>query len=133
MTKFGRHIYAVGGNREAAVFSGINIKKVEIFVYTYSGSLAAFAGVVLAARMASGQPAVGIGYETDAVAASVLGGASMTGGIGSVGGLIIGALVIGILSNGLNLLGVNSFWQYVAKGVVIIIAVYIDMIRKNKS
>lgn len=131
-TQLGRHIYAVGGNREAAVFSGINIKKVEIFVYTYSGSLAAFAGVVLAARMASGQPAVGIGYETDAVAASVLGGASMTGGIGSVGGLIIGALVIGILSNGLNLLGVNSFWQYVAKGVVIIIAVYIDMIRKNK-
>ena len=132
-TRLGRQIYAVGGNREAAVFSGINIKSVEIFVYTYSGFLASFAGIVLAARMASGQPAVGIGYETDAVAASVLGGASMTGGVGSVGGLLIGALVIGILSNGLNLLGVNSFWQYIAKGIVIIIAVYIDMIRKNKQ
>lgn len=131
-TRLGRRIYAVGGNREAAVFSGINIRWVEIFVYTYSGMLAAFAGVVLAARMASGQPAVGIGYETDAVAASVLGGASMIGGEGTVGGLLIGALVIGILSNGLNLLGVNSFWQYIAKGVVIIIAVNIDMIRKKK-
>lgn len=132
-TRLGRHIYAVGGNREAARFSGINIKGVQIFVYTYSGILAAFAGIVLASRMASGQPAVGLGYETDAVAASVLGGASMTGGVGTVGGLMIGALVIGILSNGLNLMGVNSFWQYIAKGVVILIAVYIDMFRKRKQ
>ena len=132
-TRLGRHIYAVGGNREAARFSGINIKRVQIFVYTYSGCLAAFAGIVLASRMASGQPAVGVGYETDAVAASVLGGASMTGGVGTIGGLVIGALVIGILSNGLNLLGVNSFWQYIAKGVVILIAVYIDMFRKRKQ
>lgn len=132
-TRLGRHIYAVGGNREAARFSGINNNRVEILVYTFSGFLAAFAGVVFAARMASGQPAVGLGYETDAVAASVLGGTSMSGGTGSVGGLVIGVLVIGILSNGLNLLGVNPFWQYVAKGIVILIAVYIDMFRKRKQ
>jgi Ribose/xylose/arabinose/galactoside ABC-type transport systems, permease components len=132
-TRLGRHIYAVGGNREAARFSGISPSRIEIIVYTYSGFLAAFAGVVLAARMASGQPAVGIGYETDAIAAAVLGGASMAGGVGTVGGLILGALVIGILSNGLNLLGVNSFWQYVAKGVVILLAVYMDIYRKRRE
>jgi ribose transport system permease protein len=132
-TRLGRHIYAVGGNREAARFSGITPARIEIIIYTYSGLLAAFAGVVLAARMASGQPAVGMGYETDAIAAAVLGGASMSGGVGTVGGLIIGALVIGVLSNGLNLLGVNSFWQYVAKGVVILIAVYMDIYRKRKE
>ena len=132
-TRLGRHIYAVGGNREAARFSGITPAYIELLVYTYSGLLAAFAGVVLAARMASGQPAVGMGYETDAIAAAVLGGASMSGGVGTVGGLVIGALVIGVLSNGLNLIGVNSFWQYVAKGVVILIAVYMDIYRKRKE
>jgi len=132
-TRFGRKIYAVGGNREAARFSGIKTWQVELLVYTFSGLFAAVGGIMLTARMASGQPAVGISYETDAVAASVLGGASFTGGVGTVGGLVIGALVLGILSNGLNLLRVNSFWQYVAKGVVIIIAVYIDMFRKRKQ
>lgn len=132
-TKTGREIYAVGGNREAARFTGINIQKTQIFVYAYSGFLAAFAGVVLAARMASGQPAVGVGYETDAVAAAVLGGTSMSGGIGTPGGMVIGILVIGVLNNGLNLLHVNSFWQYVARGVVILLAVYVDLMRKRKS
>jgi len=130
-TVLGRHIYAVGGNREAARFSGIKPMTIEIFIYTFSGLLAAIAGVVLTARMASGQPTVGIGYETDAVAASVLGGTSMKGGVGTVGGMLIGALVIGVLSNGMNLLGINAFWQYVVKGVVIILAVYIDMLRKR--
>ena len=132
-TRFGRQIYAVGGNREAARFSGIKTWRVELLVYTFSGLFAAVAGIVLAARMASGQPKVGEGYETDAVAAAVLGGASMSGGVGTIGGMFVGALVIGILSNGLNLLNVNSFWQYVAKGVVILIAVYIDMFRKRKQ
>lgn len=132
-TRFGRQIYAVGGNREAARFSGIKTWRVELLVYTFSGLFAAVAGIMFTARMASGQPAVGISYETDAVAASVLGGASMTGGVGTVGGLVVGALVLGILSNGLNLLKVNSFWQYVAKGIVIIIAVYIDMFRKRNQ
>ena len=132
-TKIGREIYAVGGNREAARFTGINIHRVQIFVYAFSGLLAAFAGIVLASGMASGQPAVGVGYETDAVAAAVLGGTSMSGGVGTPGGMIIGILVIGVLNNGLNLLHVNSFWQYVARGVVILLAVYVDLIRKRKE
>jgi ribose transport system permease protein len=106
---------------------------VQILVYSLSGLFAGFAGIMLAARMASGQPAVGLAYETDAIAAAVLGGTSMTGGIGTAGGMFIGALVLGVLSNGLNLLHVNSFWQYVAKGVVILIAVYIDIFRKRKD
>ena len=132
-TKIGREIYAVGGNREAARFTGININRVQIFVYSFSGLLAAVAGIVLASGMASGQPGTGVGYETDAVAAAVLGGASMSGGVGTAGGMIIGILVIGVLNNGLNLLHVNSFWQYVARGVVIILAVYVDLLRKRKE
>ena len=132
-SKMGSHIYAVGGNRQAAVYSGINVRKVIIFVYTLSGLAASWAGIVLASRMASGQPATGVGYEADAVAAAVLGGTSMTGGAGKVGGIVLGALLIGMLNNGLNLLGVNSFWQYVVKGTVILVAVYIDIFRKRKE
>ena len=132
-TKAGRHIYATGGNELAARFSGINIKRTKILVWTLSGGFAAIAGIVLAARMTSGQPAVGLGYETDAIAASVVGGTSMYGGVGSVGGMVIGVLIIGIISNGLNLLHVNSYWQYVAKGLIILLAVYIDMVRKNRE
>ncbi len=123
----------MGGNRQAAVYSGINVRKVIIFVYTLSGLAASWAGIVLASRMASGQPATGVGYEADAVAAAVLGGTSMTGGAGKVGGMVLGALLIGMLNNGLNLLGVNSFWQYVVKGTVILVAVYIDIFRKRKE
>jgi ribose transport system permease protein len=130
-TKFGRYIYAVGGNRQAAIFSGISPAKISMLVYTISGTLAAFAGIVLASRMGSGQPAVGLGYEADAVAASVLGGTSMTGGVGKIGGMLFGCVLLGMLNNGLNLLGVSSFWQYIAKGSAILIAVYIDMIRKR--
>jgi ribose transport system permease protein len=132
-TRIGRHIYAVGGNPIAASYSGINIKRVKIVVWTISGFLGAFGGVILAARMSSGQPAVGLGFETDAIAAAVLGGVSMYGGVGAVGGMLIGVLVIGIISNGLNLLHVNSYWQYVAKGVIILIAVYIDMYKKRRE
>jgi ribose transport system permease protein len=132
-TRIGRHLYAVGGNAVAAKYSGINIIRVKVMVWTISGFLAAFAGIILAARMASGQPAAGMGFETDAIAASVLGGTSMYGGVGNVGGVFIGILIIGIISNGLNLLHVNSFWQYVAKGVIILLAVYIDMYRKKRE
>lgn len=131
-TKFGRHVYAVGGNREAAKFSGISIKKVEIGVYTLIGFLSAFSGIVLCARMYSGQPTVGVGFELDAIAAVVLGGTSMLGGIGKMGGTFIGVLVIGVLNNGLNLLNINSFWQLIAKGAVILLAVYMDMLKKKK-
>jgi ribose transport system permease protein len=130
-TRMGRYIYAVGGNLNAAKYSGINICVVQITVHILSGFLAAFAGIVLAARMYSGQPAVAQGYELDAVAASVLGGISLTGGSGNVFSAMIGVLIIGVLNNGLNLLNVNSFWQLIAKGVVILIAVSIDMIRNR--
>jgi ribose transport system permease protein len=132
-TRIGRHIYAVGGNPVAARYSGINITQVKIMVWTISGFLGAFGGIVLSARMSSGQPAVGVGFETDAIAAAVLGGTSMYGGVGNIGGVFIGVLVIGIISNGLNLLQVNSFWQYVAKGVIILLAVYIDMYRQQRQ
>ena len=125
-TKFGTGVYAIGGNREAARLSGINAKRIELLVYTLSGFMAAFAGIVLAARMFSGQPSIGEGYEMDAIAASVLGGVSMSGGKGRVSGTVFGALVIGIVSNGLNLIGVSSFWQLVVMGVIILVAVIID-------
>lgn len=131
-TKLGRYIYAVGGNREAARFSGIKTKMVTFFPYIFSGLMAGIAGVVLASRMFSGQPTSGTGAEMDAIAAVVLGGTSMSGGSGKIGGTVIGALVIGVLSNGLNLMNVNSFWQLIVKGIVILIAVYVDCIKKNK-
>lgn len=131
-TKMGRYIYAVGGNPTAAQFSGINIKKVKIMVWTISGFLGAFAGIVLAARLKSGQPGTSVGAETDAIAACVLGGTSMYGGVGHTGGVLIGVLVIGVITNGLTLLHVNSNWQYVVKGIIILLAVYIDMLRQNK-
>ena len=133
-TRFGRHIYAVGGNVQAAIFSGISVTKVKFWVYTYSGFMAGIAGVVLASRMYSGQPTAGNGAELDAIAAVVVGGTSMSGGAGKIGGTIIGALIIGFLNNGLNLMNVNSFWQYVVKGLVILLAVFMDFLRtRNKK
>ncbi len=132
-TRMGRYVYAVGGNATAAQFSGINIKRVKIIVWTISGVLASFAGIVMAARLSSGQPSTSVGAETDAIAASVLGGVSMYGGVGGAGGVLIGVLVIGVISNGLTLLHVNSNWQYIAKGIIILLAVYLDMIRQRKK
>lgn len=131
-SRFGTYVYAIGGNRESARLSGIHVKKIEIIVFTISGFLAAFAGVVLSARMYSGQPGVGDGYELDAIAACVLGGTSMSGGVGKISGTILGAMVIGIISNGLNLMGVSSFWQLVVKGLIILVAVIIDT-QKGKD
>lgn len=132
-TSFGRHVYAVGGNREAARYAGVNVKLVQMQVFMISGIMAALAGVVLAARLYSGQPNVGEGFERDAIAASVLGGTSFNGGIGTLGGTIIGALIIGVLNNGMNLLKINTYWQYVVKGCVILGAVYIDYIKKARE
>jgi ribose transport system permease protein len=131
-TKFGTYVYAIGGNREAARLSGVPIKRVEILVYTLTGFLAALAGIVLSARMYSGQPSVGQGYEMDAIAACVLGGVSMSGGRGRISGTVFGAIVIGVISNGLNLLGVSSFWQLVVKGVIILIAILVDAQKGKK-
>ena len=131
-TKFGRRMYAVGGNESAARFAGIKIKGLTVRVYMISGILSALAGIVLASRMYSGQPTAGNGYEADAIAAAVLGGTSFNGGIGTIGGTIIGALVIGILSNGLNLLHISSYVQMIIKGLVIILAVGFDILKNRK-
>ena len=130
-TKMGRHMYAVGGNQQAAEFSGIKVEKVKFFVHAFSGLMAGLAGIVLASRMYSGQPTAGDGAEMDAIAAVVVGGTSMAGGSGKIGGTIISGLIIGVLNNGLNLLNVNSFWQYVVKGVVILLAVFLDYFRNK--
>lgn len=132
-TKMGHYIYAVGGNPTAARFSGVNIKNVKILGYLISGLLSAFAGVILCARLSSGQPGTSIGAETDAVAASVLGGVSMYGGVGTAGGVLIGVMVMGVISNGLTQLHVDTNWQYVAKGVIILLACYVDMMRQKKQ
>jgi ribose transport system permease protein len=132
-TKLGRHIYAVGGNPMAARFSGIKNGRILFFAYLFSGLMSAISGVVLASRMFSGQPTAGQSFEMDAIAAVVLGGTSMSGGVGKIGGTVIGALIIGVLNNGLNLLNINSFWQYIVKGVVILIAVYVDFLKKSRK
>ncbi len=132
-TKLGRHIYAVGGNEKAARFSGINVIRTRMFVYIFSGVMAALAGMVLCARQYSGNPLAGDGAEMDAIAACVLGGTSMAGGYGFIGGTLIGALIIGLLNNGLNLMGIDSYWQIILKGVVILAAVYIDYLKNLKK
>ncbi|WP_049621309.1 ABC transporter permease subunit [Frateuria defendens] len=125
-TVFGRHVFALGGNEEAARLSGVRINLVKLGVYGLSGLLSAFAGVVLTSRLYSAQATAGSGYELDAIAAVVLGGTSLAGGRGWLVGTLIGALLIGFLNNGLNLLGVSSFYQQVVKGAVILVAVLLD-------
>ncbi|MCM3071959.1 ribose ABC transporter permease [Staphylococcus equorum] len=129
-TVFGRQTYAMGGNEKAAFISGIKVNKLKIMIYSLAGLMSAMAGAILTSRLNSAQPTAGMSYELDAIAAVVLGGTSLTGGKGRILGTLIGVLIIGVLNNGLNLLGVSSFYQQVVKGVVIIIAVLID--RKNK-
>ncbi len=131
--KFGRYIYATGGNIKAAGASGVNVKKVLLKVYILGGVLAGIAGIVLASRTNSGQPAVGVAYETDAIAAAVIGGTSMTGGVGTIGGTLIGILIIGTLNNGLNLLDVSSYYQQIIKGLIILGAVCFDIRSKDSS
>ncbi|SES06170.1 ABC transporter permease subunit [Salisediminibacterium halotolerans] len=125
-TTFGRRVYAVGGNEEAALLSGIKADRIKIYVYSLTGFLAATAGMILTSRLNSAQPTAGQMYELDAIAAVVLGGTSLTGGRGWIVGTLIGALIIGVIDNGLNLLGVSSFYQQVVKGSVILFAVMVD-------
>lgn len=125
-TRLGRQVYALGGNEEATALSGINTSKVKLAVYSISGMLAALSGIIITARLNSAQPTAGTGYELDAIAAVVLGGTSLAGGVGSVLGTVIGALIIGVLNNSLNLMNVSSYYQLLAKGVVILVAVLID-------
>ncbi|MEK3730952.1 MULTISPECIES: ribose ABC transporter permease RbsC [Paenibacillus] len=130
-TSFGRKTYAIGGNEKASLVSGIKVSRVKIMIYSLAGMLSALAGAILTSRLNSAQPTAGTSYELDAIAAVVLGGTSLTGGRGRIVGTLIGVLIIGTLNNGLNLLGVNSFYQMVVKGVVIAIAVLID--RKKSA
>lgn len=132
-TKFGRAIYAIGGNAEAARFSGINIKKVTWSVYTIAGFLYGIAGVIWASRLYSGQPTLGDGSELSAIAAAVVGGTSMSGGVGRMGATFIGALIISVLNSGLNYLNVPFYWQGVCQGLVILGAVYLDLRTQTKK
>lgn len=130
-TKYGRHIYAVGGNENAAIASGINAARVKFCTYVLNGLLCGIAGIVLAGRITSGQPTAAAGYEMDAITAVIVGGTSMTGGVGKIGGTIIGALIIGVLNNGLILMGVSSYYQQIIKGIIIAVAVLLDMKTKK--
>lgn len=132
-TKFGRHVYAIGGNQNAARISGINVRRTLILVYTLCGALAGLAGAMLAARTYAGNPAYGMAWELDAIAAAVIGGTSLAGGIGSVPMCIVGALIIGTTNKGLNLMGVDPYWQQIVKGVIIILAVLLDTLKRRKG
>ena len=127
----GRHIFAVGGNERAAKMSGIRVNRVKMFVYMFSGFCAGIVGLVISSDLMASHPATGNSFELNAIAAAVLGGTSMSGGRGTIGGTIIGAFVIGILSDGLVMMGVSSFWQMVIKGLVIIVAVVVDQAQRR--
>ena len=129
-TKFGKNIYAIGGNIVAAEVSGVNVQRNLVKIYMYAGMLAGVAGLVLSARLNTGQPGMGVAYELDAIAATTIGGTSHAGGIGTIQGAVVGALILGVLNNGLNLMGVSAYWQQIIKGIIIVSAVIIDM-RKN--
>ncbi len=131
-TTFGRYVYAVGGNQKSARTSGINVLKIKILVYTLCGAMAGIAGLVLTARTGSAQTSAGTAYELDAIAAVVIGGTSMVGGIGTLVGTLFGVLIIGVMNNGLDLLGVQSYYQQIIKGALIVIAVMLDPSRKQQ-
>ncbi|MGA2488285.1 MAG: ABC transporter permease [Roseiarcus sp.] len=130
-TPIGRHIFAVGGNERAAALSGVRVNRVKLFVYMFSGFCAAIVGLIISSELLAAHPATGQSFELNAIAAAVLGGTSMSGGRGTIGGTIIGAFVIGILSDGLVMMGVSEFWQMVIKGVVIIAAVVVDQAQRK--
>lgn len=130
-TRFGRYVYAVGGNELAAKVSGVNTDRVLIGVYAIAGALAGVAAIVESSRVMSGAPSAGEGYELNAIAAVVIGGTSLSGGVGTMAGTIVGVLIIGVMNNGLDLLGVSSYWQQVVKGAIIVCAVLLD--RKSRN
>lgn len=130
--RLGRYLYAVGGNEQAAYAAGLNVRAIKTFAYLVSGGLAGLAGVVLAARITTGQPNAGVAYELDAIAAAVIGGTSLSGGVGGIGGTLMGALLMGVINNGLDLLNVSSYYQQIIKGVIIIGAVWLDKRQQTK-
>jgi len=132
-TPFGRHVYAVGGNEDAARLSGIRVNRIKMSTYMFSGFTAALTGLILASQLMASHPATGESYELTTIAAVVLGGTSLSGGRGSVGGSVIGALILGVLNDGLVMVGVSSFWQTVIKGLVVVLAVVIDQYQLRKQ
>jgi ribose/xylose/arabinose/galactoside ABC-type transport system permease subunit len=130
-TPFGWHVYAVGGNEKAAELSGLKVKKIKILCYTISGFCAGLVGLIVASELVASHPAIGEGWEMNAIAAAVLGGASLSGGIGSIGGTVIGAFIIGVLNDGMVMMGVSEFWQKVVKGIVIVLAVGLDILQQE--
>jgi len=132
-TRLGRYTYSIGGNEEAARLSGVNITIQKDAIYAICGVCAALAGIILTARLGSAQPIAGVGYELDAIAAAVIGGTSLAGGRGNLIGTVVGALIMGVLRNGLNLLNVNPFWQQFVIGAVILAAVLVDEARKGRK
>ncbi len=131
-TRFGRYLYAVGGNERASLLTGLRVNRIKVWVYTLGGGLAGVAGLLVTARLDSAQPNAGLGYELDSIAAVVIGGTSLSGGRGSVLGTVLGCLIIGVLNNGLFLLNVSPFWQQIIKGFVILAAVAIDKMNQDK-
>jgi ribose/xylose/arabinose/galactoside ABC-type transport system permease subunit len=125
-TRHGRYLYAVGGNEEAARASGLHVGRIKVLAYALCGGLAGLGGVILASRITTGQPNAGVAYELDAIAAAVIGGTSLSGGVGSVGGTLLGALLMGVINNGLDLLDVPSYYQQIVKGLIIVGAVWMD-------
>ncbi|GMO23498.1 MAG: ribose ABC transporter permease [Termitinemataceae bacterium] len=132
-TKLGRYCYATGGNVNAATASGVNVPKTLIMTYVISGICCGIAGIIMTSRINASQPNSGIGYETDAIAACVIGGTSFAGGIGTIPGTIIGIIIIGLIYNGMNLLGISSYWQTIMKGLLIVVAVMLDMLLHRKK
>ena len=130
-TRLGRYVYALGGNESATQLSGINVDRIKLAVYSISGAMSALAGIIVTSRLASAQPTAGASYELDAIAAVVLGGTSLTGGKGRIMGTLVGVLIIGILNNALNLLNVSSYYQLIAKALVILLAVLVDTKARN--
>jgi ribose transport system permease protein len=131
-TRFGYYIYAIGGNKLAAQYSGINTKLYNLIPYLLIGMFSALGGIIWSSRLGSAAATLGQGFEMDAIAAVVIGGVSMSGGVGTVGGMVIGVLIVGVITNGLNLMSINPFWQEVFKGIIILAAVIVDMLRKRK-
>ena len=132
-TRFGYYVYALGGNKQAAQYSGVNVKFFNMMPYVLIGLFSGLGGMIWSARLGSAAAMLGSGFEMDAIAAVVIGGTSMSGGVGTVGGTLIGVLIMGVITNGLNLIGINAFWQDVMKGAIIMAAVIFDVMRKRKT
>lgn len=133
MTRFGRYLYAIGGNERASLLTGLRVNRIKVWVYTLGGGMAGLAGLLVTARLDSAQPNAGLGYELDSIAAVVIGGTSLSGGRGTLMGTVLGCLIIGVLNNGLFLLNVSPFWQQIIKGIVILSAVAIDKMNHPKT